>query len=118
MPKAAPKLAAAPSTPPARNSKVPLEFIHFYNFFAAPTVTVPDCGGPTQREAEKNTVDTWPQLTEFRSWKISFKTKVSQSSQYPRDAVLWIGEVEDAETIDDFIASASTTKINIGLRES
>ena len=45
----------------------------------------------------------WPQPAEFRSWKIIFKSEVSHSSQCPRAAILWIGEVEDAKNIDDLI---------------
>ena len=39
--------------------------------------------------------------------KISFKGEVCLSSQYPRAAMLWIGEVEDAESIDELSTSAS-----------
>ena len=37
---------------------------------------------------------------------MSFKSDVIHSSQYPRAAMLWIGEVEDAKSIDDIITSA------------
>ena len=37
---------------------------------------------------------------------MSFKSAISHYSQYPRAAMLWIGEVEDAESIDDIITSA------------
>ena len=37
------------------------------------------------------------------------KGEVSQSSQYPRAAMLFIGDVEDAKNIDDVINSASVT---------
>ena len=64
---------------------------------------------PKKRKAEQITVDKWHQATEFGSWKNSFDTEVSHSSQYPRTAVLWIGEVEGAESIDDLITSAPFT---------
>ena len=52
-------------------------------------------------------------------WKISFIREVSRSSQYLRVAMLWIGEVEIAKSVDDLITSASITgKPNIGVRES
>ena len=60
-------------------------------------------------KAEGIVVDKWPQPTEFRSWRLSFKSEVSLFSQHPRATMLWIGEVEDAKSIDDLITSASTT---------
>ena len=56
---------------------------------------VSDYGGPKKRESGAVIIDKWLQRTEFRSWKIRFESEVSHSSQYPRAAVLWIGEVED-----------------------
>ena len=116
MPKAAPKLTAAPSTPPASISKAPFEVpspslpsTSLPIEITAPTVTVTDDGGPKSREAEAIISNEWPQPTEFRSWNIRFKSEVTHSSQYPRDAMLWIGEVEDAKSIDDLITSASIT---------
>ena len=41
--------------------------------------------------------------------KIGFKSELSHSSQYPRAAMLWIGEVEDEKSIDELISSASIT---------
>ena len=57
VPKAVPKLAAAPSTPPASNSKAPLA-VHTSSLpttslpteQTAPTVSVPDHGGPTREK--------------------------------------------------------------------
>ena len=96
MPKAASTLAAAPSTPPASISKTP--------------VAVHECSVPTTSSPSGNQyamkVDKWPQRTEFRSWKISCTSEVPHSSKYPRTAMLWIGEVEDAKSIDELITSA------------
>ena len=64
----------------------------------APTVTVPDCRGPKKSEAESIIKDNWLQPTEFGSWKNIFKSEVSHSSQYPRAALLWIGEVDVKST--------------------
>ena len=56
----------------------------------------------TQKERSGGiVVDKCPQPTELRSWKISLRSEVSHSSQYP------ICEVEDAKSIDDLITSAS-----------
>ena len=72
-----------------------------------------------KRGVEHITFDTRPQPADFGSLKISFKTEVTHSSQFPRDAVPWNGEVQVAESIDDLITSASMTKkVNTGLRES
>ena len=43
------------------------------------------------------------------NWRISFKSEVRHSSQDLRAADLRIGDVEDAQSIDDFITPASTT---------
>ena len=116
MPKAASKLAAAPSTRQARISKTQVAAHNFlFRRLLLPlgsteaTVTVPDYGGPRKREAEANMIDKWRQPTEFRSWKLSFKNEFSHSSPHPRAAMLWIGEVEDAKSIDELITSASIT---------
>ena len=113
MPTAAPTLAAAPSTPPASNSKaplaVPISSIPTTSSPIDPTVAVLDYGGPKKRGAKKFRIDKWPQPVESRSWKISFKSAVSHSSQYPKADMLLIGEVEDAKSIGDLITSATTT---------
>ena len=124
MSRAAPKLAAAPITPPANISRTPMAVPNSsIPTTSSPiggsegTETVLDYGGPKKRESV--VTDKWHQPTEFRSWKISFKSEVSHSSQYPRAAMLWIGEIEDAESFDDFrYFSICHRKTNIGLRES
>ena len=64
---------------------------------------------PKKKEAEAIIFDKWPQPTELICWKMSFKNEVSHSSQYPRTAMLWKGEVEDIECIDELSTSASIT---------
>ena len=59
------------------------------------TVRVPDYGRPTTRI----------QKLEI----LAPKSEVSHSSQYPSAAMLGIGEVEGARSIDDFNISASLT---------
>ena len=54
-------------------------------------------------------IDNWPPPTESGKFEISFKSEFSHSSQYPRAAMLWIGEAEDPESIYDLITSASRT---------
>ena len=118
MPKAASKLAAAPSTPPARISKAPVSENNPTSSSlptertesAEGTVTVLDYGGLQKREAEEVVDDKWLDSPEFRTWKMRLKTEVSHSSQYPRTAMRWIDAVEDAKSISDFIASVSFTR--------
>ena len=119
-------LLAALSTPPASISKTPVA-AHSYSLPTTSlpigrteaTVTVLVFGGPQKREAEAIIIDTWLQSTEFESWKNSSKSEVSHSSQYTRVAMPWIGEVEDAKSIDELMTSASKNrKTNARLRES
>ena len=126
LPKAASKLAAAPSAAQAsisknpvtaHNSSIPTASLPIESTEAA--VTVPDNRGSKKREAEAIIIDMWPQPPEFRSWKISFKSEVCHPSQYRRAAMPRIGEAEDPQSIGDLINSASfTAKTNTGLRES
>ena len=95
MLKAAHQLAAAPSTRPVGNSKVPPTVFNssilttsLPTETTAAVVTVPDFAGPKKREAELFFVVNCPQPTEFRSWKMSYESEVSHSSQNPRAAVL------------------------------
>ena len=44
-------------------------------------VAVPDYGGPKKRDTDASIIDKWLQPTQFRSWKISFRSEVSHSSQ-------------------------------------
>ena len=44
--------------------------------------------------------DKFPILTTFACWKIRFKTEVCICSQFPAEAMLWIKEVEMAESVD------------------
>ena len=63
-----------------------------------------------KRERERSRGDYFWQVASTnrnQNWKISFKSEVSQSSQYRRAAMLCIGEVEDAKSLDDLITSAS-----------
>ena len=67
----------------------------------APTVAVPKSGGPEKERNRRQSLLTWPRPTEFMSWKITLNSEVTDSSQCPRAAVLWTGEVDDAGSTDD-----------------
>ena len=88
----------------APNSSVPTTSLPIER--TGSTVTVLDGGGPKTREAEASVFDKWPQQTENYFKK---KNEVSHPSQYPRAGMLWIGDVEDADSVDDLITSASVT---------
>ena len=55
-------------------------------------------------------IDKWPQPTDIISCKMIFKSEVSHSSQYPRLAMLWTGDLQDAHSIDDLNTPASVTR--------
>ena len=101
--------------PPASYSKTPLSepnsSIHATSLLTETTalaVAVLDCG-TKKRETEHTASGKWPQRTDFKSWKISLKAR-PHSSQYPRDAVQWIDDVEDAKGVDDLFISASPSR--------
>ena len=60
------------------NSSIPTTSLQINT--TAATVTVPDNGRPRKTETETIMIDTWPQPTEFWSWKINFKSEVIHSS--------------------------------------
>ena len=43
----------------------------------------------------------FPTPTTFACWKIRFKTEACTCSQFPKEAMLWIKEVEMVESVDD-----------------
>ena len=101
---------AVPITPPAsvsntavavHISSVPTTSLPIVCTEAA--VTVPDYGGLRRLQAEAIIIDKRPQTTELRSSKICLRSGVSHSSQHPRAAMLWIGQVVGSKSIDDLI---------------
>ena len=116
MPKAASKLDAAPSTPPWSISKAPVVVSNssvpttsLSSESTNSTVTVSDYGGPKKRESRiKLPLTSGLSRQNLEVGKsVSSKSEVSHTSQYPRATTLWIGEVDDAKSVDDLIASAS-----------
>ena len=47
----------------------------------------------------------FPESMEFQSWKVHFKTEVCAKSAFPHITMLWIKEVEIAESIDELVTS-------------
>ena len=84
MPKAASKLAAAPSLPPTSIWKTPvvvrnaaITTISLPIESTEATLTVLDYGGTKKIAAEAFLIDKCLQTTDFRSWTIRFKSEVS-----------------------------------------
>ena len=57
--------------------------------------------------------DKFSTLATSACWKIRFKTEVYTCSQFPREAMLWIKEVEMVESVDDLKSSLSVRGIRI-----
>ena len=55
--------------------------------------------------------DKFPSPATFACWKIRFKTEVCTCSQFPTEAMLWIKEVQMAESVDDLKSSCSNRGI-------
>ena len=56
--------------------------------------------------------DKFPTPTTF-AWKIKFKTEVCSCSQFPKEAMLWIKEVEMVDSVDDLMSSSSIRGIQM-----
>ena len=48
-----------------------------------------------------------PDVMEFQSWKVKFKTEVCSKSADPHLATHWIKEVEIAKSVDELLTSRS-----------
>ena len=91
------------SGPSARNSFVPCEGRFSKNY-----------GADQQRlQISDPHFDKFPTPATFACWKIRFKTEVCTCSQFPTEAVLWIKEVEMAESVDDLKSSCSAKGIHM-----
>ena len=86
------------SGPSARNSVIPSE-----GGFSK------DYGADQQLQISDLHFDKSLHQLRFVCWKIRFKIEVCTCSQYPTEAMLWIKEVEMAESVDDLISSRSVT---------
>ena len=51
----------------------------------------------------------FPDSTEFQSWKLNFRTELCMRTAESQVTMLWIKEVEIAETIDELVTSRSIT---------
>ena len=98
---------ATPKAPPPDTRVLTTTFLATQK--TSSTSNASECGGPEKKEAEQITVDMWPLPTEIRSWKMSFKSEVSHTSQYPKAVMLRIAEIEDAKSMKKLETSASST---------
>ena len=51
----------------------------------------------------------FPDLTEFQSWIVNFRTEVCSKANDPTLALQWIMEIETAQSLDDLITPKSIT---------
>ena len=57
--------------------------------------------------------DKFPTPATFACWKIRFKTEVCACSQFPREAMQWIKEVELVDSVDELRTSSPTRGISM-----
>ena len=91
------------SGPSARNSVVPSEGGFSKNY-----------GADQQRlQISDPHFDKFSTSATFACWKIRFKTEVCICSQFPKEAMLWIKEVELVDSVDDLKSSCSVRGIRM-----
>ena len=86
------------SGPSARNSVIPSEGDFSKNY------------GQTNQISDLH-FDKFPTPATYACWKIRFKTEVCTFSQLPTEAMLWIKEVEMADSVVDSKSSSSVRRI-------
>ena len=57
--------------------------------------------------------DKFPTPATFACWKIRFKTEVCTCSQFPKEAIQWIKEVELVDSVDELRSSSSIRGISM-----
>ena len=91
------------SGPSARNSVVPSQGGFSKNY-----------GADQQRlQISDPHFDKFTASATFACWKIRFKTEACSCSQFPKEAMLWIKEVELVDSADDFKSSCSVRGIQM-----
>ena len=63
--------------------------------------------GQQRQQISELQFDKFPNPQSFMTWKTSFKTQVSNGSDFPSDAMLWIKEVEMVDSLDGLKSSRS-----------
>ena len=61
--------------------------------------------GQQRQQIAELQFDKFPTPSTFLCWKIRFKRKVTNCSDFPSDAMLWIKEVEMVASLDEFKSS-------------
>ena len=73
-----------------------------------------NCGADQQRlQISDLHFDKVPTPATFACWKIRFKTEVCTCSQFLKEAMRWIKEVELVDSVDEFRTSSSTRGISM-----
>ena len=57
--------------------------------------------GKQRQQISELQFDKFPTLFTFLCWKIRFKSQVAICSDFPSEAMLWIKEVEMADSLDE-----------------
>ena len=68
--------------------------------------------GQQRQQISELQFDKFPNSPSFLLWKIRFKTQVTNCSDFPSDAVLWIKEVEMADSLDELKSSRWVSEKN------
>ena len=63
--------------------------------------------GQQRQQISELQFDKFPDPKSFLVWKIRFKNQVTNSSDFPSDAMFWINEVEMVDSLDELKSSRS-----------
>ena len=63
--------------------------------------------GQQRQQTSELQFDTFPDPSSFLVWKTRFETQVSNGSDFPSEAMLWIKEVEMVDSLDELKSSRS-----------
>ena len=56
---------------------------------------------PEKKEAETLEFEAWPDLRNFRIWRMNFRSEISSCASRPMEAMVCINEIESVESIAD-----------------
>ena len=63
--------------------------------------------GQQRQQTSELQFDKFPNPSSFLVWKTRFETQVSNGSDFPSEAMLWIKEVEMVDSLDELQSSRS-----------
>ena len=68
--------------------------------------------GQQRQQMSELQFDKFPSPASFLVWKTRFKTQISNGSDFPSEAMLWINEVEMVDSLDELKSSRSAIGMN------